>query len=57
MRKTEKLYRLLVSSVRKYGSLKLLKPSGSVQACTEIALPFHKCVVRTYILVSVHLDE
>jgi hypothetical protein len=25
----------------KYGSLKLLEPSGPVEACNEIALPFH----------------
>ena len=34
-------YHLHVPTVLKFGSLSLLEPSGSVQACTGIALPFY----------------
>jgi hypothetical protein len=35
-------YQLHVPTVLKSGSNKLLEPSGSVQACKEIAVPLHK---------------
>jgi hypothetical protein len=35
-------YHLQVPSVFKSGSLNLLEPSGAVQVCREIALPFYR---------------
>ena len=40
MRSVEKPYHLHVPIVLKSGSLNLLEPSGPVQACNGIALPF-----------------
>jgi len=39
------VYHLHVTIVLKSGSLNLLEPSGPVQACNEIALPFILMVV------------
>ena len=40
MRRVEKTYHLHVPTVLKSGSLNLLEPSGPVQACNGISLPF-----------------
>jgi hypothetical protein len=37
----------------KYGNLNLLKPSGRVQACNGIALPFTFLLVLCYLFFSV----
>jgi hypothetical protein len=36
----------------KSGSLSLLEPSGPVQACNEIALPFNICNLYNYKYIS-----
>jgi len=40
--------------VLKSGSLNLLEPSGPVQACNEIALPF---IMEEFVVVIIHLGE
>jgi len=46
-------YHLHVATVLKSGSLNLLEPSGPVQACVEIALPFlHYSLYANYVTVD-----
>ena len=45
---------LLAPNVLKSGSLKLLEPSGSVQACNGIALPLP--LLHTHMAYSIHYD-
>jgi hypothetical protein len=45
-----------VPTVWKYGSLNLLEPSGTVQACNGIALPPPFYLYRFQSLICVNLD-
>ena len=48
------LYNLPVSIVLKSGSLKFLEPSGPVQACNGIALPFY--IQRGYLALKLYVS-